>query len=329
MPANLTPEYRAAEIAFRQAKTEEERLECLQEMLRTIPKHKGTEKMQGDIKRRISKLKQKEEAVRRSRRRASTHRLRREGAGSIALVGAPNTGKSRLLAALTRAEPEIAPYPFTTQTEYPAIMPYQDVQIQLVDLPPVAEEHTEFWVLDLIKACDGMLFLVDLESEDPVEQFEKTLRLLGEAFIVPVPPAGRTERGFREKRIKTWLVASKCDGPEEEELLRLFQEMVSTDLPVLPVSAATGTNLDRLRDEVFRMLGVIRVYSKPRGKEPDLSAPFTLPRDSTIAELAQMVHKDLAEHVKFARVWGGSKFEGQQVGREHVLQEGDIVELHV
>jgi ribosome-interacting GTPase 1 len=329
MPANLTPEYRAAEESFRQAKTDEERLACLQEMLRTIPKHKGTEKMQGDIKRRISKLKQKEESARKSRRRGSTHRLRREGAGAIALVGAPNVGKSQLLAALTRAEPEVAPYPFTTQNEYPAIMPYEDIQIQLVDLPPVAEEHTEYWVLDIIKACDGMLFLVDLQADDPVEQYEKTLEVLGEFHIRPVPPTEEGERGFRETRVKAWILATKCDGEEEDELLRLFQETVSTDLPILPISVVKERNLVRLREEIFRMLDIIRVYSKPRGKDPDMSAPFTLPRESTVAELAEMVHKDFAEQVKFARLWGASKFDGQQVGREHVLREGDIVELHI
>lgn len=328
MPANVTPEYRAAEEAFRQAKTDEERLACLQEMLRTIPKHKGTEKMQGDIKRRISKLKQKQESARKSRRRGSTHRLRREGAGSIALVGAPNTGKSQLLASLTRAEPEIASYPFTTQNEYPAIMPYEDVQIQLVDLPAVAEEHTENWVLDIVKACDGLLLLVDLQAEDPVEQYERTLEVLAESHILPVPPTEAGSRGFRETRVKTWVVAAKCDGEEEEELLGLVTEMLSTEVPVLGVSAVKGKNLERLKEEIFRMLDIIRVYSKPRGKDPDMSAPFTLPRESTVAELAEMVHKDFAEQVKFARVWGGGKFEGQQVGRDHVLREGDIVELH-
>jgi ribosome-interacting GTPase 1 len=318
-----------AEEGFRKAKTDEEKLAYLQEMLRTIPKHKGTEKMQGDIRRRISKIKQKEETAQKSKRKGFTHRLRREGAGSIALVGAPNAGKSQLLAALTNAEPEVAAYPFTTQMEYPAILPYEDIQIQLVDLPPVSPEHTEYWVFDIIKACDGMLFLVNLDGEDSVEEYETTLRVLGERHVTPVPPTEETDRAFRETKMKAWLIPTKCEGEDGRELLRLFQDMITTDLPILPISARDGLHLDRLRDEIFRMLDVIRVYSKPRGKDPDMSAPFTLPRNSTIEDLAELVHKDVAEDVKHARVWGGAKFDGQQVGRDHVLQEGDIVELHV
>jgi len=165
MPANLSPAFLAARDRLNRSKTDEERLDALQEMLATIPKHKGTEKMQADIRRRIAKLKEKAEQQRRSGKGGAVgYHVPREGAAQVALVGVPNAGKSSLLAALTRATPDIAPYPLTTVRPQPGMMEFEDIQIQLVDLPPITRDYTEGWVYGLIRLADTVALCVDLGS---------------------------------------------------------------------------------------------------------------------------------------------------------------------
>jgi hypothetical protein len=329
MPANLTPEYLEAERNFRAAKTDEERLVCLEQMLRTLPKHKGTEKMQADIRRRISKIKikQEEEEAKKASKKGSAHRLKKDGCPAVALVGTPNTGKSRLLASLTHAEPEVAPYPFTTRTEYPAIMQYEDVSVMLVDLPPVIPGNVEHWVYEIIRVCEGMLLLVDLQAPDPTEQYAQALQALEQGYIFAIPPDRTPELHFRNRYLRTWLIAGKFDG-DGVEMLDLFKDTIKTDLPIFPLSAESGLGVSEIQPKIWEMLGRVRAYSKPPGKTPDMKAPFTLPKGSTIAELAEAVHRELAGQVKSARVWGGARFDGQHVGRDYVIQDGDVVELH-
>ena len=140
MPANLTPEYERAEQRYREAGDDAERLEALREMLSTIPKHKGTEKMQADLKRRISQL-VKAGGKRARARTVDPFHVPRGGAGQIVLLGLPNVGKSMLVATTTDASVKVAEYPYTTALPVPGMWPYQDVQIQVVDTPPVTAEH--------------------------------------------------------------------------------------------------------------------------------------------------------------------------------------------
>ncbi|MDQ7794870.1 MAG: TGS domain-containing protein [bacterium] len=314
MPANLTPEYREAEQRFREAQTPEDKLTALEDMLRVIPKHKGTEKMQADIKRRIARL--RAEAARRpsaARQRTGRH-VRREGAGQAVLAGPPNSGKSALLAALTNAQPEVAGYPFTTREPQPGMMPFENVQVQLVDLPPLARGLTPPWVLGLIRAADLTLLVLDLGDDDILAQAEETLELL---------------RDGRADLSRGLVVATKADRPGAAERLILLEDLLGDQLPIISVSAERGDRLEDLRRRVFESLGVIRVYTKAPGKKPDLTAPFVLPRGTTLVGAAAVVHKDFARDLKFARVWGATTFEGQMVQRDHVLQDGDVVEFRV
>ncbi len=324
MPANLTPDYLAADRKFKEATTPQQRLAALEEMLSTIPKHKGTEKMQAGIKRRIAKLREETQRRKGAARSRPFYHVEREGAGQIALVGAPNTGKSSILAALTNATPEVADYPFATRVPLSGMAAFEDVQIQLVDLPPIGPE-TEGWLYAIIRGADGALVVVDLAAPDVLESTDELMGLLGAANIELIP-TGRP-RGARE--VPAVYVATKLDAPDAPSVLEVFKEFSGGRLPLLPISAEQGTNLGELRRTMFDMLGVIRVYSKKPGKKPDLHVPYILRRGTSVLEAAGVVHKDFAERLKYARLWRkGGEIDGQMIGRDHPLEDGDILELH-
>lgn len=326
MPANLTPQYMAADKKFKEATTPQQKLEALEEMLATIPKHKGTEKMQADLKRRIAKLRQETQRRKGAARARPFYHVEREGAGQIVLVGPPNSGKSSLLAVLTNAEPEIGDYPFTTRVPQAGMAAFEDVQIQLVDLPPVSPETSEGWLYAIIRGADGALVVVDLADPDILAATEQVLALLAAGGVELIPP-DRVRAGPRE--VRAVFAAAKLDAPRAAETLEIFKEFYGGRLPVLPVSAREDVNLLQLRRTLFDMLGVIRIYSKKPGKRADTEVPYVVKRGTAVLEAAGIVHKDFAQHLKYARLWRRGGIEGQMVGREHVLEDGDILELHV
>ncbi len=322
MPANLTPDYLAAERKFREAVTLEDKLAALEEMLATIPKHKGTDKMQADIKRRIARTKEEMRRRPATARRKAMYHVDREGAGQVVLVGPPNSGKSQLLATLTNATPQVADYPFTTREPLPGMMPFENVQVQLVDLPPLAPDFTSPWMLGLVRAADAVLLVVDLSSDDVLAQVESTLGIL-EAGKIRLSP----RRGDDASTKKALVAANKADVPGATDHFGLVEE-VCGDLPLLPVSARTGLNLEELRRQLFELLDVIRVYTRAPGKKPDLKRPYVLKKGTTVIEAAATVHKDIARNLRAARVWGRRTFEdGQAVPRDYVLEDGDIVQF--
>lgn len=329
MPANLTPEYLDAEKAYKQAKTPSERLECLERMLSTIPKHKGTEKMQADIKRRIAQLKDRMDAERSRKRGGASLVIKREGAGKVVMVGPPNTGKSQLICWLTNAKPEVAPYPFTTRMPVPAMMPYDDILIQLVELPAVCKEHFEPVTGDNVRNADLVLVVVDLSADDPLEQASETMRLLGRVKIKLSRDGSPKGLDFGWTAKKALIVANKSDLDSDATILSLMKELSETDIPVMGVSGRRGDNLEQLRTEIFRQLEIIRVYSKEPGKSKSAGPPYTLKVGSTLLDFAGLVHKDFAEHLKFAKVWGSADFPGQNVSADYVLADRDMVELHM
>jgi ribosome-interacting GTPase 1 len=326
MPANLTPIYREAEAKFKAAVTREERIAALEEMLRVIPKHKGTEHLQADLRSRLSKLKQ--EPKKKSIAKGLSHKIPKEGAGQVALVGAPNSGKSSLVASLTHAKPDVAAYPMTTLKATPGMMPFEDVGFQLVDLPPLCHEHVEPWVFDLTRASDLVWLVVSIQA--PLQGLELVEELLG-GKAIGLYPAGSDapvspRPGWSYK--KTLLVMTGMDIPGALGDLEALEELVDLPWPRVTVSTTTGDSLDDLGKATFEALDIMRVYSKEPRKDPDLTRPFTLPRGSTVEDLAAAIHKEIAQEIKFARVWGPSAFDGQSVHEHHVLEEGDIVELH-
>ncbi len=327
MPANLPPTYHEAEQRYRAAVTTEEKIECLEEMFRIMPKHKGTDKLQADLKSRISKLKR--QPTKKPGTRIASHVILREGAGQIALVGPANSGKSSLVRRLTHAHPEVAEYPFTTREATPGMMPFEDIVFQLIDLPPLSDEHVEPWVYDCVRRAD-LAWLV-LDAEKTLEGVELCRRLLKAKAIVLVPFGsewtGERQPGWTYR--KTLMVLTGVDRPGAKEDIALLDELLEESWPKIAVSNVSGEGSELLGDKTFEALGILRVYSKQPGKPVDRESPFTVRRGSTVGDLARTIHKEVAQGLKFARVWGAHVFDGQKVTGDHVLEEGEVVEIHI
>jgi ribosome-interacting GTPase 1 len=325
MPANLTPEYMEAERRFKAAVTSEEKLAALEEMMATIPRHKGTEKMQADLKRRISKLRT-EQARKPVSRAGIIHRIDKEGAGQVALVGPPNGGKSMLVRQLTHAMPEVADYPFTTRVPLPGMMKFEDIQVQLVDLPPVHPDFPESWLYQIIRNADAALLVLDLSDPDLLEDLETSLGQLAQAKVHIGAGEAPNVTGWLAKR--SLLVANKLDAGGALDSLEVLKDLYGARFVILPISAETGQGLDELRRCAFNLLEVIRVYTNAPGKKLEMTAPYILKRGSRLVDLAAHVHHDFLSQLKYARVWGHGRFEGQMVNRDYLLADKDVVELH-
>jgi hypothetical protein len=293
-------------------------------MYATIPKHKGTEKMQADIKHRLAKLRETASQGK-GRGGIDVFHVDKHGAGQFVLVGTPNAGKSALVGALTKAHVTVASYPFATHVPVPGMVPYEDIQIQMVDLPPVTADGMPPGMTGTIRAADGILLCIDLAAADVLEQVETCLRVLSDRGVVPVgrevPEGGAAMRML--------LVGTKVDLPGAKENFEALKDLYAHLLPMLAASAQTLEGLGEVERQCFKMLDVVRIYSKEPGKPPDKDRPFVLPRGSTVLDLAAAIHKDMADHLKRARIWGAGMYDGQPAPRDHVLSDRDIVELHV
>jgi ribosome-interacting GTPase 1 len=314
LPANLTPDYLAAEREYKAAHTQTEKIAALERMLATLPKHKSTEKLQADLKRRLSQAR-KESQKKGAAHAAPFYLVEREGAGQVALIGPPNSGKSRLLAALTHARPEVADYPFTTRLPAPGMMTFENVQIQLVDLPPFSPEYMEPWLPQVVRTAHMGVLVVDVNDPELLDQVQ---------FV-----AGALERmRLAPPRL---LVANKLDLPGADANFAALRDLYGEPHPWVALSAATGLNLDVFTRAVFDALELVRVYTKAPGKKPELDSPFVLRRGQTVLDAARLVHKDFAERLKFARLFhvSADRGEGLMVERSHLIQDEDILEFHI
>lgn len=328
MPANLPPQYFDAEKRYRLARTPQEKIQALEEMLRIMPKHKGTDRLQGELRRKISLLRKEACSKSSGGRRGDNYFVEKAGAGQVVMAGPPNSGKSSLMRALTNAKPEVADYPFTTRTPQAGIMVYQNVRIQLVDVPPVHPEMTEPWVYAILRNSDVIWIVLDLASDDLLQDLESVLEALDGASIKPVGEGDYQEDQDRLTK-RALVVANKIDSPKGDEHLEILQEFYSGRFPILGVSAMRLEGLQGLVHSTFRSLGIIRAYTKVPGKAPDLEDPVILPAGSTVADFAEQIHKDFAQKLKFARIWGANKHDGQRVYLDFPLEDGDILELHI
>jgi len=330
MPANLPPQYFEAEKRYRRAKTPQEKIEALEEMFTLMPKHKGTDRLRAELRTKIAKF--YEEAEKRpfvAKKGSHLYYVRKEGAGQVALVGLPNVGKSQLVSALTQAAPQVADYPFTTQLPIPGMMEYENIQIQLVDLPAITAPEVSSWLPNIVKNADLVLIVVDM-TQDPLAQLETVVEWLAKHRMVVSdqlrePPAGMTHVK------KAMVIVNKLDSGDVRQKQKL-ESLVSCyggRFTVVPVSAKRGNGLEQLREGVYQALEIIRVYTKPPGGKADLTEPSVVRRGSTVGDVAETVHKDFARNLKYAQVWGSGKFDGQRVRRDYILQDGDIVELHI
>ncbi len=328
MPTNLPPEYFEADKRYRQASGTQEKIAALEALISTVPKHKGTDKLRAGLRKRLSRL--REEATRKKKTGGrDLFAVERQGAAQVSLVGLPNSGKSSLLAATTNARPVIAEYPMSTVLPLCGMMAFEDIQFQLVDLPPLGNESTDGPVSGLLRITDILLVLVDL-SDDPIAQSELVIDQIG-AWNIPVGGDEANSGGHHEERPPKplLLVANKLDLPGAGSALAALRRQWGKRFPLGAVSCRTGEGLPQMRRLVFENSRVIRVYAKEPGREAERQSPFTLRAGATVLDLASMIHKDFVSGLQYACIWGSARFDGQRVQRDHVLRDRDVVELHV
>ena len=387
LPANLPPEAKAKLAKYSEAKSLEDKIRALEEFISAVPKHKGTENLLLWARRRLAEL--REELEERRRRRVGggpRFFVEKQGAAQVVILGPPNSGKSSLLAALTKARPEVAPWPYTTTQPQPGMLVYEDIQIQLVDTPPLNLDDPDSTlnnrVLGLARNADALMLAVGLDEEDPAATLSRLTSLLeGRGFrlsrargivrIIKTREAGGVRVrgpgrlvGFTEEDLRRFLasyriynavvevegdvtlddveaaiyqsitykpsiiVLNKADLPDAGEKARRAAEAAPPGAPVIVASAKTREGLEGIGAKIFGMLGLIRVYTKQPNKEPDPD-PLILPRGSTVLDAARRIHSRLARTFKYAKVWGPSaKYPGQRVGADHVLEDGDVIEIH-
>ena len=329
MPANLTPMYYEAEKKFRAAKSTHEKIAALEEMLAIMPKHKGTDHLKGELRRRIAKLTQNIDKKSATQRASMV--LEKQGAAQVMVVGLPNAGKSQLVSTVTNASPKVADYPFTTQTVTSGMMEFENIQVQLVDTPPLVSGSVPFWLPQMLRSADALLILVNLSANSLDQLVEVSLQFENMRISI-VPEESEVEEDVRQTWKKAMIVANKADLVTNEER-KAAEEALRNEyggqVPVISVSATKGIGLEEMRLKVYEVLDVIRVYTKSPGAKPDFNDPIVLSRGSTLEEAAEDVHKDFRARMKYARIWGSGKHDGVMAKRDHVLQDGDIIELHM
>ena len=329
MPANLPPQYFEVEKKLKNTNNPEEKIKIMEELLSIIPKHKGTEKLQALYKSKISKLKARSQKKTATARHESLHHIEKSGAGQVVHIGPPNSGKSMLIKSLTNAEPEVADYPFTTHKPYPAMMKYENVQVQLIDTPPITRDYMEAWHTEIIKNADTVLLIIDSTSRDPVEDIMTIQEVLREKKISLVPENDKTDQGKNQFMKKCMIVLNKVEMMNISVIEKQIKEFVEPEFTPFACSAVQNSNLDLLRKKIFKSLNVLRVYSKIPGKKPSYEDPFIFEYGSSLMDMAKAVHKDFAKNLKYARIWGKKKYGGQKVNKEYKLQDGDVIELHI
>lgn len=327
MPTNLPPEYYEVEKRYKAAVGVQEKISTLEELLSTIPKHKGTDKLRAAFRKRLSKLRDSAQKQTKTGKQDSVYQIDREGAGQVVVIGSANSGKSSLLANLTNASPDVAEYPFSTWNPTPGMMQFEDIQIQLIDTPPLNRDFVEPMLLDMIRRADLVLILLDLQS-DTIQQYEETMERLAENRIYHLDPTAGLDSQPGTYR-PFMVMANKCDNESFVEDFEVLSELIECACPVVCASATSGYNIEAFKKLVYEQLKVIRVYSKSPGKEPDMETPFTLKQGTNVEEFASKVHQDFYKNLAFARVWGSADHDGQMVGRDYILQDGDVVELRM
>jgi small GTP-binding protein len=324
MPANLPPQYFDAEKTFREAKDPLEKIAALEEMLAIMPKHKGTDHLRAELRARIARLTQ--QAGKKSGARRASMVIEREGAAQMAVVGLPNVGKSRLIAAITNASPSVAEYPFTTHSATPGMMEFENIKIQLIDTPPLAPQSIEFWLPPLLRRADALLVMVDLGS-DPLGQMESIISQLAKMRIIIGDAGANSEFTIWHQR--ALIIGNKLDLDGDVKKFEALKSEYGGRFPLIAISAQQGTGLEGLKSKIYEVLDIIRVYTKVPGSKPDFTDPIVIPRGSTLADAAAEVHKDFAANMKYARIWGSGKHDGVMAKRDHILEDGDIIELHL
>jgi ribosome-interacting GTPase 1 len=326
MPANLPPQYFDAEKNFREAKDPLEKIAALEEMLAIMPKHKGTDHLRAELRARIAKLTQL--AAKKSGARRASMVIEKEGAAQVAVIGLPNAGKSQLVSSITNASPTIAEYPFSTHSATPGMMEFENIKIQLIDTPPLVPQAIDFWLPPMLRRADALLIILDL-ADAPLEQMIAIIAQLEKMRIVIGDAAAGDDAEFTVWHQKALIVGNKFDQDKASQNYEALKAKYGGQFPIIPISARGGTGLEELKSKIYEVLNIIRVYTKAPGKKPDFTDPIVVDRGSTLEDAAAEVHKDFAAKMKYARIWGSGKHDGVMAKRDHILEDGDIIELHL
>lgn len=332
MPTNVPPQYREAEDRFRQATTTQAKIVALQEMMIIMPKHKGTDHLKGQLRAKMSELMSELEGESKGKRGPSEpFALPKQGGGRAVLIGPTNVGKSLLLLKSTGAQTRVGAYALSTLEPVPGMLQCRDVPVQFVDTPPITNKATQGRLYGLLRTSDVFVIVVDL-SMDAVAQAQEVFSDLAEWGFTLLGRDDKQDEDRRELSKQTVLVGNKADIPDALEQYLELDAAYSEKYPVIMASAEESIGLDELGEEIFQALKMVRVYTKsPREKIEEFQRvnPMLLPIGGTVEDAATKLHKDLGRGLKFAVLWGeSSRFEGQRVGRDHQLTDGDVVELH-
>jgi ribosome-interacting GTPase 1 len=326
MPANLPPTYFEKEKELKFAQTPEEKIQIYSELLSIMPKHKGTDKLRADIRSRISKLK-KEIGKQTGAARVDLYHVPREGAAQVVMLGMPNSGKSQILKALTNAEPDVQNYPYTTQVPQVGMIPYKDIQIQLVDMPPISRDYAPGWIFGIARGADLLLIIIDLKNRDVKEEMKTVIDLLESSHIKIAPISGNIkDENFLTK--KGIFVCNKRDMEGTENKFTELKNKYGLNVKFFSISALHKSGLETIKEEIYQTLDIIRVFTKPPKKEVDKSQPFILKKGSKVIDLAAHIHKDFLKNLKYVRLWRKGEIDGMRIDKNEILLDGDIVEFH-
>ncbi len=300
MPINAGYEYFNAEKAYLEAKTLDEKIKKLEELIKTAPKHKSSENLLKELRTRLKKLEEKKEKSKKSGK-STKKSIRKEGFQCI-LLGLPNSGKSSLLAKITNAAPKISPYPFATSYPELGTMDYQGVKAQIIDLPSIGSEALD---QGLINTADCIILVI--ESLIDLEKISPYLTKAQGSQIITI---------------------NKSDLLSQEQQRKLEATLKSKKLNALIISTITNQNLEQLKQKIFEQMHVIRIYTKEPGK-PISNIPLVSKENSTVKDVAESILKGLSNKIKETRITGpSSKFPNQKVGLSHILKDKDIIEFH-
>ena len=324
MPANLPPTYYKLKHQHESAKTDEERLGLLEEMLRIVPKHKGTEKVVSDLRKRIAVLKKSTsgKSGKSGGKKGYSEHIPKQGAGQIVMFGPPNSGKSHILAKYTKAKSDVSPTPYTTTVPVVGMLQYENIQFQLIDTPSFMQANSTLYfisptVLTLLRNCDLCLTVISLASDSLLDELELILTTLNEQ-----------NGDVKEPIVPFMVAANQLDTIGAKERLEILQEFYAEMFKIYPVSAETGEGIDDLFNAIYNILNIVRIYPKAPGKKLERDDPIVLPNGSTVLDAAMGLHKDF-EDFKLARIWGPNWHDGQPVSRDDVIYDGDVVEFHL
>jgi hypothetical protein len=326
MPANLTPDYLKAEQWFREATTAEEKILAIEEMMRVIPKHKGTNHMRAELRKKYSALKESAEKRKKASHGPDPFHIPKTGAGQVVLLGLPNSGKSSIVSAITHAKTQVADFPFTTSIPIPGIAQFEDIQIEIVDMPPITTQFAAPGMVNTLRNCDLIGAVIDL-SGNIEEQIKVCFNFLESKRLLLDENVTAYDEGGNVLGRKCFVIATKKDSASPDAIDNL-KKRLTRKLEIIAISVKDKVSLDKMLAEIFRLLDIVRVYAKKPGHEPDMTEPFVLPKGSMVSDLAMAVRRDLAEKLKSARCWGSSVHNGQNVQRNHILCDKDIIELH-